>query len=524
MKKLIKMYNEKYGNTLGIIDDDFNKEQMYRIYYFIKNNCDDKDIQARLEKIKLDKPKTLEQQLTKLEGENNKDVKKYVDDNTIIHPLPIYKKSESPSMITYMVNILDLKKLTTYGAIRDMDSTKYQQYRFIYPCDNGKNKTIVSTADDINDTTFRISHYNNSSTLSFNNINYTIDYTKHSTPTDVIVTESIQKYLGIYNTHEYTPTENYHPATKKYVDDNKIAHTISSKVIATVLASDIKLEKLNNINNVSINKDRRYFIGFLGSKKLCSLSISEENSNAISCSIGNYSIQAYNNSPNIVINIEKINEDDTTTVTFTDLVIYEEEVKYLDSKYLETDLTLQNSISLGRVGDIGVGSSAIGIGVEASGDCSHAEGNYIQAKGDMSHAEGNNTTASGEASHAEGDGAIASGDCSHAEGACTIASGECSHVQGKFNIEDKANKYAHIVGNGANDTNRANAHTLDWEGNGWYAGKLSQEGTPTEDKDLTTKKYVDDKITSLPQFSFNASGELVVTINGVSKIFVPKAE
>ena len=71
MKKLIKMYNEKYGNTLGVIDDDFNKEQMYRIYYFIKNNCEDKEIQERLEKIKLDKPKTLEQQLTKLEGEHN---------------------------------------------------------------------------------------------------------------------------------------------------------------------------------------------------------------------------------------------------------------------------------------------------------------------------------------------------------------------------------------------------------------------------------------------------------------------
>lgn len=112
MKKLIKMYNEKYGNTLGVIDDDFNKEQMYRIYYFIKNNCDDKEIQERLAKIKLDKPKTLEQQLTKLEGENgNINVKKYIDDNTVIHPLPIYKISESPSMITYTVNIMDLKKI-----------------------------------------------------------------------------------------------------------------------------------------------------------------------------------------------------------------------------------------------------------------------------------------------------------------------------------------------------------------------------------------------------------------------------
>lgn len=145
--------------------------------------------------------------------------KKYVDDNTVIHPLPIYKMAEAPTMITYTVNIMDLKKLTTYGAIRDINSTKYQRYHFIYPCDDGTNKTIVNTGDDINDTTFRVYHYDNSSTLIFNNVRYSIDYTKHSTSTDVIVTEYIQNYLGIYNTREYTPTEDYNPVTKKYVDD-----------------------------------------------------------------------------------------------------------------------------------------------------------------------------------------------------------------------------------------------------------------------------------------------------------------
>ena len=151
----------------------------------------------------------------------NKDLatKKYVDDNTVIHPLPIYKIAETDTMITYMVNIMDLKTLTTYGAIRDMNSTKYQRYRFIYPCDDGKNKTIINTGDDINDTTFRVYHYSTSSTLTFNNVRYSVDYTKHNTSTDVIVTDSIQNYLGIYNTREYAPTENYHPATKKYVDD-----------------------------------------------------------------------------------------------------------------------------------------------------------------------------------------------------------------------------------------------------------------------------------------------------------------
>lgn len=308
--------------------------------------------------------------------------------------------------------------------------------------------------------------------------------------------------------------------------------TISSKVLATVPASDINLNDGITVNNVSINKDRRYYIEFLGNKKLCSLLVSEK-LNGIMCSIGNYIIQAVNNSTDIMLFIIKINEDDTTD-TFTDLVIYEEEVKYLDNKYLENDLTLQNSISLGRIGNIGTYSSAIGMGVKASGVCSHAEGASTTASGDYAHAEGESTTASGSYSHAEGDNTISSGDNSHAEGTFTIASGMFSHaegsdtiasgdsshaegssttasgdnshaegeytiassmsqhVQGKYNIEDTANKYAHIVGNGTSNNNKSNAHTLDWQGNGWYAGKLSQEGTPTEDKDLTTKKYVDD--------------------------------
>lgn len=307
----------------------------------------------------------------------------------------------------------------------------------------------------------------------------------------------------------------------KAIKNQDIPHTISSKVLATVPASDITLQKTININNVSINKDRRYYIEFLGSKKLCSLLINGEIGDFIICNIGNYSIEIRNNTFNISIYIDKINTSDTTD-TFTDLIIYEEEVKYLDNKYLETDLTLQNSISLGRIGDIGTGSSAIGYDVEASGYASHAEGSKTTASGDYSHAEGSTTTASGVNSHAEGDYTTASGMFSHAEGSRTIASGDYSHsegegttasgasshaegygskassqfqhVQGKYNIEDKERKYSHIVGNGAGDAKRSNAHTLDWQGNGWYAGKLSQEGAPIEDKDLATKKYVDDNI------------------------------
>ena len=112
--------------------------------------------------------------------------------------------------------------------------------------------------------------------------------------------------------------------------------------------------------------------------------------------------------------------------------------------------------------------------------------------GEYSVAIGKTVEASGECSYAEGEGTKAYGKSSHAEGSFTTASSNYQHVQGKYNIEDKSNKYAHIVGNGKSGMERSNAHTLDWEGNAWYAGKLSQEGTPTEDKDLATKKYVDD--------------------------------
>lgn len=276
-------------------------------------------------------------------------------------------------------------------------------------------------------------------------------------------------------------------------NDNNVIKTVSSKVLVTVPASNITLDDEMAVNNISINKDRRYYIEFLGTKKLCSLLISDEIGDFIICSIGNYFIEVHNNTFNISLYIEKINAD-ITTVTFTDLIIYEEEVKYLDNKYIENDLVLQNSISLGRVGYIGTGSSAVGIDAEASGDYgAHAEGSYTIASGDASHAEGSGTIASGDTSHAEGCNTIASGRFSHVEGFSTIASSDNQHVQGKFNIEDKTNKYAHIVGNG-DVSNKSNAHTLDWEGNAWFAGKLSQEGTPTEDKDLATKKYLDDKI------------------------------
>ena len=117
-------------------------------------------------------------------------------------------------------------------------------------------------------------------------------------------------------------------------------------------------------------------------------------------------------------------------------------------------------------------SHAEGQQTYAGGIASHSEGLQTGACGVSSHAEGRKTKASGDHSHAEGDGAMSSGYASHAEGQDTVANGECQHAQGRYNIADDYNTYAHIVGNGSS-TKRSNAHTLDWEGNAWFAGNIA---------------------------------------------------
>ena len=141
---------------------------------------------------------------------------------------------------------------------------------------------------------------------------------------------------------------------------------------------------------------------------------------------------------------------------------------------------------------------AEGYSTIATGTSSHAEGDHSQSSGEASHAEGYWASASGASSHAEGNYTVASGESSHAEGYQTLASSDYQHVQGKYNIEDSEGVYAHIVGWGTgNNQNRANIHTITTTGDGWFAGKVSA-GTssvpaePTEDNDLTTKKYVDE--------------------------------
>ena len=111
----------------------------------------------------------------------------------------------------------------------------------------------------------------------------------------------------------------------------------------------------------------------------------------------------------------------------------------------------------------------------------HSEGQNTVASGNASHSEGSYTTSSGGSSHAEGSHTVASGRYSHSEGWYTTANHRSQHVFGEYNTADNSSaegfgrgNYVEIVGNGASESARSNARTLDWSGNEWIAGTLTQ--------------------------------------------------
>lgn len=190
-----------------------------------------------------------------------------------------------------------------------------------------------------------------------------------------------------------------------------------------------------------------------------------------------------------------------------------ETIYKIDNKYIQHNNSyIVNGSQTGSLRTIGAApeqendytagymSFAEGESTRASGRAAHAEGCFTSASGNYSHAEGYDTVAEGNSSHAEGyqthatdnyahaegyktfatymahaEGyeTTANGNYSHTEGFGTYTNEDIQHVQGKYNIIDNSSTYAHIVGNGSSDSKRSNAHTLDWNGNAWFAGQVS---------------------------------------------------
>lgn len=163
------------------------------------------------------------------------------------------------------------------------------------------------------------------------------------------------------------------------------------------------------------------------------------------------------------------------------------------SGYVSADgPTFTSSINMGRKAGSEVGYDSVAIGREcvssldycvAIGDTASATnysavaiGTDVVAGGMYSFAEGYQAKSLGYVSHAEGGYTESTADYSHAEGYGTIANVTGQHVQGTYNLRDEDYKYLHIVGNGDSNSSRSNAHTIDKNGNGWFAGAVEGAG------------------------------------------------
>ena len=325
---------------------------------------------------------------------------------------------------------------------------------------------------------------------------------------------------------------------KKYVDDAKVAYVKSETECVSIDTSTMKDSFVNNSytyqqNAVSyLEEGIEYHVEVNGVRYRC-LCINnipgkdivyetihvqgDDFSLTIDNKVG-YSNNQYNE--DVTKSSVAIELSDTLLQNPPIIKVIKMDIQYMPTYLMPKDLGILNSLGMNRIGKIGTGSVSLGynnvanndfstaLGVNTSatapatlahgGHCvasanySHAEGYGTESSGMYSHSEGIMTLATGQGTHAEGFYTVASGLRSHAEGSYTLASSQYQHVEGKFNVEDTANKYAHIIGNGTSKTARKNAHTLDWSGNAWFAGKVTQEGTPTDNKDLVNKKYVDD--------------------------------
>ena len=340
----------------------------------------------------------------------------------------------------------------------------------------------------------------------------------------------LSNYLTKDNTTPWVPTGPFNPSTKKYVDDSVGGIHVPTKTSQLQNDSDFVIKTTNELTNYYTknntytknevdalvaggsgtsdysdltNKPKINNVELSGNKSLSDLGITNFS--------GDYN--DLSNKPTIPTKTSDLTNDsgfiDSSyhDNTKQDTLVSGTNIKTINNESIlgEGNISISGGSSLNNVLDGNAIGSARTIGAKdsegqllgeyawaegqdtiASGLRCHAEGWNTKASNDDSHAEGHNTVASGYYSHAEGLNTAAPGYCSHAEGRNTAASGSNQHVQGKNNVRDT--KLAHIVGNGSSDSNKSNAHTLDWQGNAWFAGDVYTGSTSGKNKDDGSKK------------------------------------
>lgn len=199
---------------------------------------------------------------------------------------------------------------------------------------------------------------------------------------------------------------------------------------------------------------------------------------------------------------EKVNKSDVLTKTNTTEFIPTADYQPATKKYVDNN-KLSNIANGETTGTIKIGRTG----------AQRTDGPYSTAIGFAGHTSAD----------ALGSIAMCAGEClasyTVAMGLDTAASGDYQLVQGKYNVKDTESKYAYIIGNGTSDTARSNAHTVDWNGNAWFAGDIEgvKDGTTHKLSEKANTSDLAKKIGTGENYNPNASAANVINLSGLTK-------
>lgn len=201
--------------------------------------------------------------------------------DTVLFPLPVLRiETKTVGGIdykTFFVNVLELLPNRLYGLSSSIIKKELagsnigtSNIRYIVKCEDDTEKQVINT--NIHNSLCCVTKNTNNIMLyhrTHMNECFVI-YTNNLTTANNVTTEikRNRNYLNIDNAYEFTPTSDYHPATKKYVDDssssisNEVSNTYETKEDAIAKLDEAKLyanEQIENHNHSFDNLEDKPF-------------------------------------------------------------------------------------------------------------------------------------------------------------------------------------------------------------------------------------------------------------------------
>lgn len=181
----------------------------------------------------------------------------YTYDEIGINKLPISSTTTitQTGVVTELeINVNNLKSGKKYCLVKD-DDKSYASNLVIhfmsYQKSLGKYVQITNLAIDDFGAIISVDDDKEKKILNLyiNNKRYEMNYNDCSSLNSIIITDySNVDYLEIDNEVEYTPTKDYNPATKKYVDDKSPFKSITSTADNTITINELQTDSLYELN------------------------------------------------------------------------------------------------------------------------------------------------------------------------------------------------------------------------------------------------------------------------------------